>query len=467
MKIRKLLKNIFSSEDGFVLPIALALLMIGSLLVIPSSALTQTALIANITTDEITKSTYAADAGVEYALWQIANNNDSLVFPEIGQQVAVPFSDVVNQKEVALAISNIDGTRFTVTADATGGSGHDVTITAGLDITFQNTSEFSPFEFALASLDGDIELWGSTGVESDVVQEGDVYANGSVFLEGMAAVYGDASATGTITVGATAYLEGSQSPSAEPLARPNIDNLLVDCETEVLSASCVPITHTNLTITGNGNYFYADPIHTSGYMSILRTGTHTFAQTVCVDGDLTIGAGVSVIFQAPVKVGGIVQINTSGSVTFNSTVYVGSDFITNGDATINLGGTVYIKGNVLMDGEAAASFSGGHTMIVEGDITLTGSSQLSAEEIPFIISPTGNITVAGENWTSAILFAPYGVVTLTGSAQLYGCGVGESIDGSGESHVVYPIDLRNRLLPIGEGPGAIFSGFTMRTYTIE
>jgi len=468
MKIKKILKKLLASEEGFILPIALSLLMIGSLLVIPSSQLTQTALTAHTDTDELTRSTSAADAGVEYALWQIANNS-SLPIPEMeaGEQITVPFSEVVNQKQVALTINKVEESQFTVTADTSGGNGHDIAITAGLDVAFGNYSEFSPFDFALASLDGDIELWGSTGIASDEVQEGDVYANGNVLLDGSALVDGDAAATGTISIGPTASLAGEQFPGSPPLADPNIDTLVSDCLAETTAASCVPVTHTNLTINGSTDYTYTDPIHCSGSMFLNRTAHNMFMQTICVDGDLTISAGVSATFQAPVKVGGLVHINTSGTVNFNNTLYVGGNFTTNGDATINLGDTVYIVGDVLMDGESAASFTGGVNVIVEGDIQLTGSSQLSAEEIPFIISTSGTITVTGENWTSAILFAPNDSITLSGSAQLYGCAVGESIVGSGESHVLYPIDLRNRLLPIGESPPSYVQGITMRTYIIQ
>jgi hypothetical protein len=479
MKTISLLKNILKNEAGAALPAALALLLVGGLMVVPAAVLTQTSLTAHRTTGDVVRSIYTSDAGIEYTLWEIGNNaelQNNLGQLTVGEYVSLTFPEEnLNGKNMTLTLANQGDSVFRMTSTTSGGE-RNVAILSDVRLAFSAGTYLSPdaFDYALASLNGDINLSGNTETESDEVQQGDVYANGNVTLTGNAEVNGDAAATGTITVGANAEITGTELPGAAPLSIPIIDPSTY--ENETLSYDWGTVTHpTGWSIPGIGAYTYTDTVHIAGGdLNISRIGTITLG-AVCVDApyNIVIGSMSTVIFNGPVKVGGSISIASNNSVTFDNTVYVGGNFTTSGNAVLNLGGTVYIKGSISMSGNSAA-FNGGHMVIAEGPITLTGNSQLAAEEIPFIMTtytptpPANAITLAGNNWTSAILYAPNGPVSLSGNSRLYGSAVGKSIAGSGNSRITYPIDLRNRTLPGGTTSDPVFEGISeILTYTIE
>ena len=69
----RILKQIIKDEIGQALPITLALLIIGGLTIVPSLNLTFSSVKNSRMLEEGVKGTYAAEAGVEDALWSLAN----------------------------------------------------------------------------------------------------------------------------------------------------------------------------------------------------------------------------------------------------------------------------------------------------------------------------------------------------------------------------------------------------------
>ena len=69
----RLLKKILSGEKGQALPIVLALLVIGGLTIAPSLNYTATSLKSGRILEENLKGIYAADAGLEQAIWTLEN----------------------------------------------------------------------------------------------------------------------------------------------------------------------------------------------------------------------------------------------------------------------------------------------------------------------------------------------------------------------------------------------------------
>ena len=174
------------------------------------------------------------------------------------------------------------------------------------------------------------------------------------------------------------------------------------------------------------------------------------------------------MFQGAVMVGGQISLSGNNGVTFGSTVHVVGNFSTTGNSPINLGSTLYVKGAISMAGNSSAAFSGGHAVIAEGAIQLTGNTQLAAEEIPMIISTDSTVTTAGNNWVSAIVYAPNGTITLSGGSNLYGSAVGQCITSQGNSDIIYPIGLRNREdLPRTSTGGTHVSSLTIRNYAVQ
>ena len=72
--MKKWLSEIRRGETGFVLPIVLAMLVVGSLMIVPSLNYISTCLKTGEMVEENVKGLYAAEAGVEDALWKLQND---------------------------------------------------------------------------------------------------------------------------------------------------------------------------------------------------------------------------------------------------------------------------------------------------------------------------------------------------------------------------------------------------------
>ena len=88
----RLLKQMISSEKGQVLPLVLALLVFGGLVIAPSLSYAATSLNGSRVLAEGVNGVYAADAGVEDALWCLRN----------GISPPQQLSENINQMEVAI-----------------------------------------------------------------------------------------------------------------------------------------------------------------------------------------------------------------------------------------------------------------------------------------------------------------------------------------------------------------------------
>jgi cytoskeletal protein CcmA (bactofilin family) len=498
-------RRALKSEAGYALPLALILLLLGSFLVVPTLTLTTTSLNANQTVDENTLELYAADAGVENALWHVQHDAE-FTLPDIGQQLPVPPPEgTINDRTVNVTISNEDGQNYKITSIATSADGDTTTIECYLSILGSS----DVWDYALASLGGNITLSGNSEIESDEVLGGDIYSNGNINVSGNAGVDGNASAAGDITVTQNGDINGDQTEGAAPLVAPVINTAYYKSEAQNIGCEniiCGDITHTSLTIQtnqsfpsrvhvqndltiklnsivtfqdtvcvngnlnieGNANVTFLGPVKVGGTLTISSNAKATFNGLVCVTGDLSTGSNTQVTFNGPVSVGNTLTLSSNYDTTFGSTLFVGGNLSITSNIDVFLGGTVYVVGSITVSGNA--NLIGGEMVFAEtGDIWLSGNSKLNADNIPFIMAINGNVTVTGNTDTSAIIYAPEGAITLSGNCKLYGCAVGESVTGSGNSTVEYPMDLRNGREDLpgrGTGPGS-GTGLQIRTFNIQ
>lgn len=486
-----------SAQEGRALALALIVLAVGCLLIPPFLAHISTSLLATEATEEGLKEQYGADAGVENALWQLVSGG--LEVSEGEPAAALP-EFTINNKIVNVTVENEGDGIYKITSIATSADGGSTTIVSYVRIADSNSddsSAFAAFGYAIGSLDGDIDLGGSSMVYSDNYPEldGNVYATGDVNLSGSAQVYGDATATGTVNTSGSSYIHGERAEGADPLVGPDVDTQAYKAEAQdVECAVCGDYTYTGINWDPDPGV-YEDPVHAKNNMTINGNGTWTFKETVCAgvdtNKDLDISGSVEVTFEGPVKVGGELKVNSSDTVIFKSTVCVGQDlkisssgnvifegpvYIEEGDNNISgsnllefggtvyvqgdlkatgsrdipLGGTVYVCGDIDMSG---SGIRGGSTVIAEGQIDLTGSAKLASEDIPFVIAlhtSTGDspadaaVKFSGSGWTSAIVYAPNGHIRLTGSNKVRGALVGKSVDIVGSVEIEYPIELGDR-----------------------
>jgi len=261
--------------------------------------------------------------------------------------------------------------------------GSDTFVVMDMPFVAGVTSAFFPFfNHAIFATNGNIVLSGNSQVTSSPEPgEGDIHANGNIKLTGNVTVEGQASATGEIDKTGNVEITGGEQPGSEPLEAPEVEDILQYLEDIGEGLPEDEIWEGDYRINGNGTHDIG-PLH--------------------ITGDLRISGNVTVVLNGP----------------------------------------IYVDGEVKMAGDT--DIQGPHVVVAENDIELTGNSKLSLDELPLILSKNGNIKVTGNNWTSAVLCAPGGQVTLSGNSKLYGCAVGASVKGKGNNEIEYPTELRNR-----------------------
>lgn len=96
--VKKWLSEIRRGETGLVLPIVLVMLALGSLLIVPSLNYVSTSLKTGEMVEKNVKGLYAADAGIEDALWKLLNDDVP----------ALPYQVSVNGMTVDVVIDLVD-----------------------------------------------------------------------------------------------------------------------------------------------------------------------------------------------------------------------------------------------------------------------------------------------------------------------------------------------------------------------
>jgi Tfp pilus assembly protein PilX len=182
--MKAIMKTVTRGQGGNVLVMVLILLVVGSLILAPLLGLMGTGVMAGEIYENKTDELYAADAGVEDAIWQIQNDvPDSYpyVYPE-------PL--VVNDKSVSITIlrQDLDPTcgeelTYQILSTATGDDGASTTINTHLSVSYMDLSAF--LDNAIVS-DDTITLKGSTVVNGDVwlPNEEDLQVDSHVTLNG-------------------------------------------------------------------------------------------------------------------------------------------------------------------------------------------------------------------------------------------------------------------------------------------
>lgn len=102
---------------------------------------------------------------------------------------------------------------------------------------------------------------------------------------------------------------------------------------------------------------------------------------------------------------------------------------------MTLQGTVYVTGTITISGNA--KIQGPYTIFSEGNMNLSGNSstQLARGTVPFLVSRSGTITIGGNSWISAVVYAPAGSITLNDNACVFGAAVGKSVTANGNNQV--------------------------------
>ena len=164
------------SEEGYALLLALILLLVGSLIITPLLGFMSTGLIASQVHEKQTMELYAADAGVEDAIWKMQTCATGL--PEAGDGPWEYSIADVNGKQVAAAIEYIDDHTYKITSTASSDTGSNTTV--------ESYAEMLDFSFlldkAITSL-SDVTIQPGTTVVGKVQYNGELDNKGDIIGE--------------------------------------------------------------------------------------------------------------------------------------------------------------------------------------------------------------------------------------------------------------------------------------------
>lgn len=236
-----------SAQDGRALILTLIILGIGVLLIPPFLAYISTNLLASRVTEEGLKEQYAADSGIEYALWQLQHG----VFTGTT-------SYGLNNKAVDVAWGLHSGDAYQITSTARGGDGSRTTIEAYVSL---NVLDFG-------------WLFGSA-----ITSPGQVIIQpGSVVIGGVRCYTGTLENKGTIDYWET-YPTTETWPSAERLSRFYKNQVPIS---NPYPANNIDVKNTN----------HINPLYRVGDLNIissLKNATGVLSGTVYVAGNLNVG----------------------------------------------------------------------------------------------------------------------------------------------------------------------------------
>ena len=336
-KLRKMLTHPRKNESGQgALAIVLILLMLGAIILTPLLVFMNTGLKAGGVYESKMQEFYAADAGVEDAIWEI--KNESFVSN-------YTLADKVNDRDVNVTIGNVSGggySGYKIISTATSDTGGNTTI-----VCYYGALNFSGlFDNAISS-DNKVDLKNKVNVTGNVSTPGCVYA-------------------GYTSCGCPNCTYSADCPnctkccSQEPLSWPNASDLSAYYWDKVRDLDPLDPYYGG-DIELNGNDITIKPLYRYGDLSISNS-----------------------------------KGQNNPTATLNGTVYVtGNLDIPQGkDFTLNLSNqTIYCEGNITMPPKAV-NITGSGCIIAVGDILFQPKSiGGSNDTFVFILSVNGTVTV--------------------------------------------------------------------------
>ena len=333
--MKAIMKTVTRGQGGNVLVMVLILLVVGSLILAPLLGLMGTGVMAGEIYENKTAELYAADAGVEDAIWQIQNDvPDSYpyVYPE-------PL--VINDKSVNITVlrEDLDPTcgeklEYEIISIVTGEDGASTTVNAHLSVSYLDLSAL--LDYAVVSND-------SIDIKPNVA------VNGSVWLP----YEEDLSlAPGSEISGDIVTLSDGVSQSW-----PGFEELSAYYWEDVKHLS--PYPHDNIDIAALDPKAIG-PLYRDGSLTIDNTG----------DAD-------TLILEGTVYIGGNLAFNQAGSHNY----------------TINLNGhTIFAEGYITFPSKAV-SVSGSGCIIARDYVIFQPSVSSNPDDFVLVMSIEGTATI--------------------------------------------------------------------------
>lgn len=284
----KLLKK---GESGQALILALAMLALGSLIIVPTLNLASTNLKYNQLIERETFEAYSADSGVDYGLCEVYNN------PVAYQETPLQESFVMNNRTVNVTVEYMPVMgAYKITSTATSASDRSTTIESYIII------DVGLFGNAFAC-DGNLSI-SQTQLTGDA--SCDVFANGNISLM-QSTVDGDVTAAGTVTK-TQSTVTGEINQHVPTVEFPVIDpQPHIDAALEGGTCGSISWTFKNQTL---------GPKYINGNLTI--TGSDVELQgTVYVTGHVEISMASEITGFGDIVAAGYIRMSQSGFVVDN------------------------------------------------------------------------------------------------------------------------------------------------------
>lgn len=148
------------------------------------------------------------------------------------------------------------------------------------------------------------------------------------------------------------------------------------------------------------------------------------------------------------------------------------DVTVNGNADLHLGPGIYVMNSFTMQGSAKLVIDPGGPVIIKiagvgqtTPLTITGdgvvNDSFNPQNLQFIYGGTDDISLAGGDQTSAVIYAPQASAAITGGSDLYGAIVVKYLTETGGAAIHYDRNLANSAKTAGN---FMLSTFTWSSY---
>ena len=157
LKLRKILTHLWENESGQgALAIVLLLLMLGAVILTPLLVFMSTGVKSGQVYESKLQEFYAADAGIEHAIWRIMDGNFSVLY-SLGEEV--------NDRNVTVAIEDKGGWIYLINSTATSDDGGSTTIETYVSMAFM---DFSGLLNNAITSGNEVEIGSNTHVSGNI-----------------------------------------------------------------------------------------------------------------------------------------------------------------------------------------------------------------------------------------------------------------------------------------------------------
>ena len=213
--INRLTRRVHRDEQGMAMILALIALALGMLMITPTLNLMAAGVKSADIRQRCTCEFYAADAGIEYALWKV--KNDPLATYPYSEQLAD-----INGDNVSITIENVVDRTYKITS-----------ITGGTTIESYTSVEYEYYDGDQdwgqnthipmnAWIDGNLDLGQWSVIEGGLYIEGDCDISQADRIEGDVYVTGDISITQSLTVWGSVYAGGDVTLSQNAVVQGDV-----------------------------------------------------------------------------------------------------------------------------------------------------------------------------------------------------------------------------------------------------